>query len=45
MDPKADTSATADTEIQPKSIEANTLTTPNPPLTAPTAEEANLTNL
>ena len=24
---------------------ANTLTTPNPPLTAPTAEEANLTNL
>ena len=45
MEPRAETSATADPEIPPNSIEANTFTTPSPPLIAPTADEANLTSL
>ena len=40
IEPSADTSATAEPEMPPNSIDEKTLTTPRPPRTQPTADEA-----
>jgi len=44
MEPRAETSATAEPEMPPKSIEEKTFTTPNPPRIDPTAAEAKRTS-